>query len=303
MRTVSNRMKRFRINRNRALVVKACTQNESDIMDKQNQVLRVEEQALVVPLSTMTVHAFAERVESDVDIQMDETRSKVPLVQAELLSSVESCSSEGSVSDESIASACVAHESVQFAYERPKFLYVMAQKAPTQNAGLVFRKDQQGVYIHRIRSDSLFAHTALQQGDRLIAINGVACACSSLKYVATLIGRARSHLSICADNPSGNASTFLSSIQKNALGEKVGVSFQRSRGALIIPRVSPAGLFGRSLLVPGHRCLVINGECCEGLDAKLAANITRESYRVTIISQPRNDMAAVLAGFDDSGIS
>lgn len=263
----------------------------------------MEEPALVVPLSTMAVHASAEVAGSNVDVDVDEERNQVPFVEAELLSTIESCSSEGSVSDQSIASASVAHESLYYAYERPRFVYVMVQKRPTESVGLVFRKDQRGVYIHKIMSDSLFAHTALKKGDRLIAINGVACASSSLKYVATLIGRARLQMSICADNPSGDAGTFLSSVQKHTLDEKIGVSFQRSRGALIIPRVSPSGLFGRSLLVPGHRCLVINGELCDGLDAKLAADITHDNHRVTIISQSRNDMAAVLAGFDDSGIA
>lgn len=270
-------------------------------MDKQHASFQMDDPALVLPMSLIPVHASAEPVGSNVVSEMDVARTTVPLVEAELLSSTQSCASEGSVSDQSIASASVAHESLDYAYERPKFLYVMVQKLPTESCGLVFRKDHRGVYIHKIRSDSLFAHTALQEGDRVIAINGVACASSSLKYVATLIGRARSQLSICADNPSGDAGTFLSSVQKHTLDEKLGVSFQRSRGALIIPRVLSAGLFGRSLLVPGHRCLVINGECCEGLDAKLAAGITHGSYRVTIVSQPRNDIAAVLAGFDDSG--
>lgn len=110
-------------------------------MDKQHAFFQMDDPALVLPMSLIPVHASAEPVGSNVVSEMDVARTTVPLVEAELLSSTQSCSSEGSMSDQSIASASIAHESLDYAYERPKFLYVMVQKLPTESAGLVFRKD------------------------------------------------------------------------------------------------------------------------------------------------------------------
>jgi hypothetical protein len=186
---------------------------------------------------------------------------------------------------------------------RPEFLYVSAVKPTKESSvGLAFKKREGKMYVFKIRPESLFTHSGLKEGDWVIAVNTMDVTNLSLKSVANVIKDSRSIVSLCAQNEGGDPSTFLSSVQKSHHNQKMGIAFQRHRGAMVMPKVDNNGIFGSSLLVPGHRCLMINGVVCNNLDPHLAADITAASDRVTIISQPRNDIAVILSIEEDDGV-
>ena len=182
--------------------------------------------------------------------------------------------------------------------QRPEFLYATAIKpCPGYPVGLFFKKNDEGViYISRIADDSLFRNTGIEVGDSVLAINNIRCLGASLKHLLSLIQAADSTISICVRNPEGDPHSFSSSVQKPTKDAKLGISFQMKRGALRVSKVSfKEGLFSQSLLMPDHRCLMINGLPCDTMLSRDAADMVADANRVTIVSRPRGDLATVLS--------
>lgn len=180
---------------------------------------------------------------------------------------------------------------------RPEFLYAKVLKPTRETTVGVFLKNRQdGVYISRLSPSGLMARSNLQPGDRVLAINGVSCICSTAHKVAELIKKAEHSVSIMVYNKHGDPNLVSSCIEKPNPNTRVGVALRKSRGALVISQVHTDGLFVESLLVPGHRCIEINGVRCDILPPADAANhIGQSAQYVTIISRPPQEFAMVLA--------
>ncbi|KAL7567637.1 hypothetical protein ACA910_000230 [Epithemia clementina (nom. ined.)] len=181
-------------------------------------------------------------------------------------------------------------------FVRPEFLYATAIKPSVDSPiGITFKKKNAGVYISKVDPHGLFRKSGLQSGDRLVAVNNINCISAPLRMVREMIESSESSISLCARNKYGDPHSVLNSVQKPKRDCKLGICFQTKRGALTVSKVRENGLFARSLLMPDHRCYMINGQACDTMDAYQAADLTASVERVTIISRARGDLAIVLS--------
>lgn len=178
----------------------------------------------------------------------------------------------------------------------PEFVYANVIKpSPKTTAGVAFTKLDGVNVITKIHSNGLFGGTGLRSGDRLVAVNGMNCMDAPLKRVAQMIREAESTLNICVWRKEGEPGLMKTSIQKPTNKSKLGISFQMRNDALTVSRVEVDGLFAGSLLMPDHRCFMINDQPCHAMNAYDAAALTAKSSRVTIVSRARGDLASVVA--------
>ena len=179
---------------------------------------------------------------------------------------------------------------------RPEFLLATAIKPSLDSPiGLTFKKKNGGVYLSRVSKDGLFHKSGVQCGDRVVAVNNVSCIEAPLRMIRDMIEKSESDISICVRNKYGDPHSVLTSVQKPSRDSKLGICFQVRRGALTVSRVRPNSLFANSLLMPDHRCMMINGQACESMGSHEAAALTADAERVTIVSRARGDLAIVLA--------
>lgn len=198
---------------------------------------------------------------------------------------------------ETAAGGDPCYEADQIAYTRPEYLSARAFKpTPDSPIGVFLVNRQDAVYISRIARDGLFGKSNLKAGDRLISVNGVSCLHAPAKAVAQLIGAAESSVSLTVRDKDGNPNIVSSSVQKLSLNRMTGIGFKNRRGALYLTRVDTYGLFGDSLVMPGHRCLMVNQCLTPNTPSREAAKIVAEARDfVTIVSRPDASSAMVLA--------
>ena len=196
------------------------------------------------------------------------------------------------------ASCELYHETDHLGFTRPEYLFAKAFKAsPDASMGLFLVMRNKALTISRIKADGPFAKSNLRAGDRVVSINGVSCLrVRSTRIAAKLIKAAKSTVSITVRNKGGNPNIVSSCVQKPNPDCRVGITFQRKRGALQLSRVDTDGLLGNSLIVPGHKCLMINGHVTLNATSYDGANIIRDAPDyVTIVSRPDEATAMVLA--------
>ena len=179
---------------------------------------------------------------------------------------------------------------------RPEFLFATAIKpTPDSPIGLTFKKKAGGVYISRVDHCGLFHKCGFQEGDRVVAVNNVNCIEAPLRIIRDMVEGSDSTISFCVRNKYGDPHSVLTSVQKPSRESKLGICFRMKRGALTVSKVHAKGLFSNSLLMPDHRCFMINGQPCDNLGSQAAADLTAAADRVTIISRARGDLAIVLS--------
>lgn len=186
-------------------------------------------------------------------------------------------------------------------YSRPEFVFVSAL-VPRDNenkVGLSLKKRPEGggTLVSGVANDSPFVNSNLHPGDHLVAVNNVLCSHLNPHQVAKLIkGSKGGKVSICFHNQRGDPSLISCSVQKPDPSTKVGVALRKKRDAVRVTRVDKDGLFGNSLLMPHHRCMMINGISCAHMSSKTAGElIGMSSDRVTIISRPEASYALTIA--------
>jgi hypothetical protein len=201
-------------------------------------------------------------------------------------------------------------ESMPVGHLRPEFIFVRVLKeTPTSPLGISLRQRMDHVCITRVKKGGLLwrdgssgtsgsssSRALVRPGDRVLAINGVSCIRSSAAKVAKLVRNAKSEVSIVLWNKDGDPNLVSCTVQKPRMDSKVGVCIKNDHGAVRVSRVRPDGLFAGSLLLPGHRCIQINGVRTDGFQSKDAASmISLCNDFVTIVSRPRQECAMVLS--------
>jgi len=190
-----------------------------------------------------------------------------------------------------------SHVETGVAYTRPEFIYAKVIKPrPDAKVGLFFKTREGATYISRIVENSLFSRTDLQPGDRVISINNKDCLKFKAKRVIELIQKSVDTVSICVRNKQGDPHIVSNTVQKVSADSKIGVALKSKRGALFVSRVLNERPFAHTLLMPGHRCLMINNISCENMSSHEAVNVIANSPDcVTIVSRPRDNFAMVLS--------
>jgi hypothetical protein len=192
---------------------------------------------------------------------------------------------------------CVCYDTNQIGYTRPEFLHARAFKPNKDTPVGVFLAGRSGaIFISRISRDGLFAKSNLRSGDRVMSVNNVSCLHGGVTQVAELIKSAETSISFTVHNKGGDPNLVSSSVQKRSQKRMVGIGFRHKQGALLISRVNANGLFGDSLLVPGHRCIMINGNESPNIPSRVAAGLVADARDfVTIVCRRNESSALVLA--------
>jgi predicted metalloprotease with PDZ domain len=192
-------------------------------------------------------------------------------------------------------------ESMPVGHLRPEFIYVKVLKeSPASKLGISLRHRADHVFISRVQTGGILGRgdskALVRPGDRVLAINGVSCIRFTAAKVAKLIRNAKSAVSLVVWNKDGDPNLVSCTVQKHQLDSKVGVCIKNDHGAVRVSRVHPDGLFAGSLLLPGHRCIQINGIRTDGFRSRDAASmISLCTDFVTIVSRPRQESAMVLS--------
>ena len=173
-------------------------------------------------------------------------------------------------------------------------LLVSVQKKTDRKVGISLRKDDklESILIHSIADDGLLAGSGLEEGQKIIAINGKSCP-STPAEAAAVIKETMGTLSIVAVDLKETSSSvqdpvaevgsdinFLNSNQvtlystKSAAGVEATVFKQRKEsvvgiklrqlweGNVVIAEVAKDGLFGESNIRAGQKVVSINGIPC-----------------------------------------
>lgn len=186
-------------------------------------------------------------------------------------------------------------------YSRPEFIWACACVSNIEpKLGIILknRRKGRGAYVLRLADDSPFLNCNIQPGDHLVAVNNYLCSGVSAKRVVELINTTSKNgsVSICVHNPTGNPYSVSCSVQKSHRTARCGVALHTRRGAVRVSRVDKDGLFGDSLLMPRHRCMMINGISCSHMSSKTAADfIVSLPDRVTIVTRPEETYAMTIA--------
>eukprot|EP00977_Amphora_coffeiformis_P023426 scaffold13351_cov200-Amphora_coffeaeformis.AAC.7 len=186
-------------------------------------------------------------------------------------------------------------------YSRPEFIFASACVSDTERKLGIFLKNRRkgrGAYVVRLADDSPFLNCNIQPGDHVVAVNNYLCSGVKAKRVVELINTTSKNgtVSICVHNPTGNPYSVSCSVQKSHQTARCGVALQTRRGAVRVSRVDKDGLFGDSLLMPRHRCMMINGISCSHMSSKTAADfIVSLPDRVTIVTRPEESYAMTIA--------
>ena len=186
-------------------------------------------------------------------------------------------------------------------YSRAEFIFASACVSdPERKLGIFLKKRRKGrgAYVARLADDSPFLNCNIKPGDHVVAVNNVLCSGVSANRVVELINATSKGdtVSICVHNPSGDPYSVSCSVQKSRPTSRCGVALQTRRGAVRVSRVDKDGLFGDSLLMPKHRCMMINGISCSHMSSKKAADfIVSLPDRVTIVTRPEETYAMTIA--------
>jgi hypothetical protein len=195
-------------------------------------------------------------------------------------------------------------EAMPVGHLRPEFIFVrVLRDTPASPLGVTLRHRADHVCVTRVRKGGLLwrdgsggGRPFVRPGDRVLAVNGVSCIRSSAAKVAKLVRNAKAEVSLVLWNKDGDPNLVSCTVQKPSSDSKVGVCVKNDHGAVRVSRVRPDGLFAGSLLLPGHRCIQINGVRTDGFRSRDAASmISLCSDYVTIVSRPRQECAMVLS--------
>jgi hypothetical protein len=202
------------------------------------------------------------------------------------------------------------------AYTRPEFIYCRVIK-PTHrtSVGLSFQtrrmRSPKGKFctmVSAIADDGLFADQSshyLRPGDFVVAVNQTSTDGMKSAEVASLIRQSVGTVSLTVRNIGGDPHSVASSSQKPLSDDKVGLSLKNNATGQIlsVTRVEPWGIFSESLLLPGHRVLLVNGAPAENMLASVAADSIRDPNCkiVSIISRARafRELYGVVIGCED----
>lgn len=176
---------------------------------------------------------------------------------------------------------------------RAEFLYASAILPAGGSAGIHLQaRSNFGVSIRCFDEDSPLRGSNIHPGDHVIAINNLSCADADLARVEKLIASSTGSISVCVHNLKGDPHLVSSSVQKPNVSAKVGLTMKTREGVVYFNKIYKGGLFGKSLLMPQHRCVVINGVSCNHIDARMVGEIIAEAKdRVTIVSKPQTSQS------------
>lgn len=189
---------------------------------------------------------------------------------------------------------------------RPEFLFASSKVSSLDKSGIRLTSRNFGVVIASLEEGSPFHGSNILPGDRIISVNGIACADADVRRVEKLMSASIDNImSICVHNKHGDPFLVSSSVQKPSPSSKVGVTMKTRMCAIRFSKVSTDGLFAHSLLRPNHRCVKINGVPCHDMNARMAGDlIAQATDRVTIVSKPQNspfhDCSAVTIAICDN---
>lgn len=188
--------------------------------------------------------------------------------------------------------SCAAALSEYYSHSRAEYLCARSYKpTPISSTGLFLVQRKGRVYIKRIARDSIFCSSNLEAGDRLLSVNGVAV--GQAVKAARLIAAADTTVTLIVHNIGGHSGSYSSSVQKPSPDAVLGIGFQNKQGTLYISRVDEDGLFGDCLLLPRHRCILVNGIPVQ--NSRQAADIAAKARDVvTIDSRPPDTSTALV---------
>lgn len=191
----------------------------------------------------------------------------------------------------------ICYETNTSGFSRPEYLYARAFKPKADSPVGIFMSGRKGrVRITKIDRNGIFGRSNLRPGDQIMSVNGVSSRRLTANQVALQIKNAKRHVSLTVRNENGNPNVVSSCVQKPTAAHLVGLGFKNRMGALHISRVDAKGLFGDSLIMKGHRCVMINGIPSPNTPSQDAASWVKSSKDfVTIISRPNPSSAMVLA--------
>ena len=180
---------------------------------------------------------------------------------------------------------------------RPEFCYAQAwlsnkssssSSRSNNDAGILFRaRSTFGVAVAGLTACSPFRYSNILPDDHIIAVNGLSCADADVARVEKLIAASKDSISIVVHNKEGIPTLVSSSVQKPKQSAKVGITLKNRQGVVRFIKVSKDGLFGQGLLMPQHRCRMINGMPCDAMNARMVGDVIASAAdRVTIVSQP-----------------
>lgn len=159
-------------------------------------------------------------------------------------------------------------------YSRPQYIFASARFTGCvikKNLGIQLKTRRRmnglvcGTVVSGISEDSPFYGCNIQPGDHVVSVNNFLCSSVKSGRVLELLRSTKQQddvVSICLYNAKGDPNTVSSSVMKPDRTTKVGVALQMTRGAVRTSRVDKDGLFANSLLMPRHRCMMINGISC-----------------------------------------
>ena len=206
-------------------------------------------------------------------------------------------SGSGEVDDTSVAS-----------YARPEYIFCKLLKSkPDAPLGITFRShrirtrtvdstdEEEGsastcCVVSQISHDGPLGDWSLhyiRPGDIVLSVNGSSTAGLDAHQIAALLRESRDSVSLTVQNPQGDPRTVASTVQKPATRSRVGLSLvsNLSGTKLEVGKVHRDSLFADSLLVPGHRCVEINGQTCKCMLATGAVEVLRQRNLVTIVTR------------------
>ena len=127
----------------------------------------------------------------------------------------------------------------------------------------------------------------VRPGDIVLSVNGSSTAGLDAPQIAALLRDSHDTVSLTVHNPQGDPRTVASTVQKPTPDSRIGISLRSNLAGtkLKVGHVLADSLFADSLLVPGHRCLEINGHDCKCMLAAGAADCLRQGGMITILSR------------------
>jgi len=211
-------------------------------------------------------------------------------------------------------------DAIVASYARPEYIFCKLIKSkPDAPLGITFRSHQIRTrtvdstdeekgsastccVVSQIARDGPLGDWSLhyvRPGDIVLSVNGNSTAGLDAPQIAALLRESRDSVSLTVHNPQGDPRTVASTVQKPAPHSRIGICLvsNLSGTKLKVGKVHRDSLFADSLLVPGHRCLEINGQTCKCMLATGAVECLRQRSLVTIVTRApaaQQDRAVVL---------
>ena len=161
-----------------------------------------------------------------------------------------------------------------------------------QNIGLELCQGPECVLISKIEKPGLFGYTNLQEGQRLLSINGTDCPVKLPEAQTMLDGAAGRLVIVAVDTdaqpvvPEPPASEITATALKATKDSLMGIAFSKSvQKRVIISRVSDDGLFADQGVQVGQAVVSINGQPCPSTNKETAQTIKDAEGSVTIVTQ------------------